>query len=425
MPMIQKMRKLVILLGVIVVLISCSTSHKPKTAKLENEIIDINITEALKDVREFNLSEIVRDVEFITLESTVESYFRYTERIQITENFILVVGVVGLSEKRIILFNKSGKFLRQIGQRGGGPSEYNNLYNASIDPKERFIVASDAEKLLKFDVDGTFIKQQKRLSGHRYGRKSQLLFLDNDHFALAFRRPNAPTDDFYQIGVFDSDLNFVEKMLHVPNNDSLCLREIEMNIGLSSGSGEKYFFEGFINNLYSIELGQKPTLKYHFTIDEDAYTLEDMKRPYGIGDGTREYHSVRFVTDLPNHLIITTEHLSKHKASVYQVIYDKTKKVAFSTSNNYGCVDSESKYNELPYFINNDLFGLSPVFVGFFPEETFSISLISIDAPYSDTNLKCLRELNVLMPEKRDELADIIEGYTGEELPLLVLLYYK
>jgi hypothetical protein len=29
------------------------------------------------------------------------------------------------------------------------------------------------------------------------------------------------------------------------------------------------------------------------------------------------------------------------------------------------------------------------------------------------------------MPEKRDELADMIEGYTGEELPLMVLLHYK
>lgn len=185
-----------------------------------------------------------------------------------------------------------------------------------------------------------------------------------------------------------------------------------------------FFFEGFINNLYSIEVGQNPTLKYHFTIDEDAYTLEDMKRTYGIGDGTREYHSIQYVSNLPNYLLITTAHISKHKADGYQIIYDKTKKEVFSTSNNYSCVDSESKYDESPYFINNDLFGLSPVIVGLFPENTFSSYTISMD-DISDSYLKCLRELNVLMPEKRDELADIIEGYTGEELPLLVLLHYK
>jgi len=67
-------RKLGYLLTLII-LSSCNVSDKSKTVILDNEVVDINITEALKDIREFNLSEIIRDVEFITLESTVESYF--------------------------------------------------------------------------------------------------------------------------------------------------------------------------------------------------------------------------------------------------------------------------------------------------------------------------------------------------------------
>lgn len=403
----------------LIILSSCNVSDNSKTVILENEIIDINITEAIKDVREFKLSEIVKDVEFISLESTVESYFRYSSRTQITDHYILIVGE---AENKLLLFDRSGKFLRQIGRSGRGPSEFTNLKTAAIDPKERFIIVSDGEKFIKFNLDGTFNKQQKRPSGFRYGREAQPLFLDNEHFAFALRRPNAPTDDFYKIAVYDSELKLVEKMIHTPNNDSLCLKR--MNTILSAGSGMNFFFEGFIDTLYSIEFGQEPKAKYHFTIDEDAFTLEDMTGPYSITDG-REYHSVSFVADLPKHLLITTEHNSKDKANVYQVIYDKTKKEAYSLINNYTCYTPSHNYDECTYSINNDLFGLSLYWIGRFSEKTCSSSTISLDISSSKTYLKCLRELNVLMPEKLNELADMIEGYTGEENPLLVLLHYK
>ena len=59
------------------------------------------------------------------------------------------------------------------------------------------------------------------------------------------------------------------------------------------------------------------------------------------------------------------------------------------------------------------------------PGQNLSIYPIYLSNASSITDLECLRKMDVLLPEKRDKLADMIESHTGEELPILVLLHYK
>lgn len=420
--MILKIRRTLFFVGLIHIIVSCTTSHNSNGVVLDNGVVDINISEALKNPKGINLSSVVDDVEFITLESNPESFFRYTERTQITENFILIVGIRGLHEQRLLLFNRSGKFLRQIGHIGRGPGEYAFLKNASIDPKERYVIAVDGHKYLKYTLDGTFLKERKIPDGSRNGRVSAPLFLDYDHFAIANNRPKSPTDDFFKITVFDLELRKTNSLLKAPNNDSLCLWR--MNLKLLSGSGEKLFFEGFINNLYALEVNQEPVLKYHLTIEKDSYTLEDMTGPLRMSNDGRRFHSVSNVTNLPKYLLFTTEHNTKDEAKLYQFIYDKEEKETSLLLNDFDCYNPVSKYDKLLYTFNNDLFGL-PILLGHFPENTFSSLTMSLGSLSDWINLKRFRELDVLMPKKRDQLVDIVEGYTGEELPLLVLLHYK
>ena len=346
-------------------ILSCNNSKETDAVRVENGIIDIDINKAIEDRRDFKLSQLVKDVEFITLKSTVESYFEFSQRYQVTDHYILIIGEI---ENRILLFDRSGKFLRQIGKRGQGPGEYYNPNYAAIDPGERFIFVIEGTfpKILKFNIDGTFIKERNISSEFTGEVESQPLFLDNAHFALAFDRPIIPQDDYYNIGVFDSELILVEKMIPIPNNDSLCLKI--NNRRLSAGSGKNFFFENFVDTVYSIDIGQKPKAEYHFTITENRYTLDDL-RGKAKNNYDREFNSVNFVTDLPYYSLITTLQISSTQMEMRQLIYDKKEMEAFLPMINSNC-DTSSLYRDDYYCISNDLFGYNPVWLGAFPGKT-------------------------------------------------------
>lgn len=89
-----------------------------KTDKQSGEVYTVDLNEGLKTEREFRLSEVVKDVEYIPLETTKESLFSNAGFI-LTDHFILVNQ--WRNPCRLLLFDRSGKFIRQIGYEGKGP----------------------------------------------------------------------------------------------------------------------------------------------------------------------------------------------------------------------------------------------------------------------------------------------------------------
>jgi len=231
---------LYIFIGILLMLAcsNCNSQTKSRTDKSNNGTVEINVLKAAEDEREFPLSNIVKDVEFVQLESTIDSYFSLITSYIVTDHFILIATQV---EKRVLLFERSGKFLRQIGRQGQGPGEYLNPCFATIDPSERFIIVKDAQggNLFKFDLNGNIIKQVDIRSIIPTGPNCQPIFVDDNHFALSFIRPWIPVDDYHAVAEFDLELNLVKQMIHKPNNDSLCLTNLSGQ-KLQNGSGDCY-----------------------------------------------------------------------------------------------------------------------------------------------------------------------------------------
>lgn len=396
---------------------ACNKNRDQGAVSGDNEVIDINVNRVLDNSKVFNLSKIVKDVEFVTLESTAESFFSSTSRIQITKSYILIGSD---PDKRLLLFDRSGKFLRQIGRTGQGPGEYISPSFASINPTEDFIIVKDGMggNLLKYDLNGVCLKQNNVSEYLPHRIESHPIFLDAKNFALAAARPFQPKDGYHRVVVFNHELQFVEYQLPVANNDSLCLKSLNPPV-LSPGSDMSLYFEGFTDTVYSLQVGQVPKAMYHFTIDENAYTLayqtwkDQSKKPM-------DFTYVRSVTDLPNHLIFQT-----HAGESYQMIYDKKKKEAYSPIDLYDC-DTTLYRRRNSLNLTNDLFGYGSIVLSrYFPNQNLVVCSIDLDRAISRTDLDCLRQKKVLLPKKRDQLIDMIENSTGEELPVLALLFLK
>ena len=102
-----------------------------------------------------SLSEITKSLDVVKLELTDSSLISRPRRVICTEKNILVVEL-----KSIMLFDKTGKFIRQIGSIGQGPGEFTGIWDATIDAKNGHIyVIARSLKRICYDFEGNLLKE--------------------------------------------------------------------------------------------------------------------------------------------------------------------------------------------------------------------------------------------------------------------------
>jgi len=88
------------------------------------------------------------------------------------------------SVARIMKFSKDGKFIKQWGQPGSGPSEFNNPHALAIDSRGRLFVADRGNSRIQiFDLNGKFLAQWTQLgrpAGFYIDSKDTLYAIDAD-----------------------------------------------------------------------------------------------------------------------------------------------------------------------------------------------------------------------------------------------------
>ena len=127
------------------------------------------------------LSEISETIKAIELEVTDESLIQphFVQRVLYSPDFILVQEF-----KSIMLFDKNGKFIRQIGSVGQGPGEFVSIGSISADfNSKKIIVFSDDGKFICYDLDGKLIKRS--LSDGSRPRNPYMNYIDNKLFFLS------------------------------------------------------------------------------------------------------------------------------------------------------------------------------------------------------------------------------------------------
>jgi len=135
-------------------LVSCS---KTKQSDLLEIPVDVNQSSPIP------LSEITENMQTIDLELTDESMFsgdNYQGAI-VTDDEIFIA-----TYNKMLVFGKSGKFIRTIGSQGQGPREYTRIDHFAVDKENKrlFIDASD-RKILSYDFNGNFLTEKRMSKG--------------------------------------------------------------------------------------------------------------------------------------------------------------------------------------------------------------------------------------------------------------------
>ncbi len=177
------MNRLISLIALMLILLlqSCDTK---KTTKLDIPVI----TPEYFVNKAFSLSYIADDVEYIPLDSKV--LFRHYMSVQFDDSLFFL----STSPKGVLVFNKEGKYLRQIGRRGRGPGEYTHGNKITLDKDNHRLYVNDLRKILIFNYKGSLIREfsiDTEFNSHRlYYLNNKLIGIKGLSFSMNYQPYN-------------------------------------------------------------------------------------------------------------------------------------------------------------------------------------------------------------------------------------------
>jgi hypothetical protein len=148
----------------------------------------IDIKKNFKNFETINLSEIGKEISYLPLETSSLCLIEVIEKVLLSKSFIFIND----AQKRLLQFDRTGKFIRQIGSKGRGPEEYLYVYDFCINELTSEIYIFGYDKMVIFSFDGKF-KKANKLSF----RIADAILLNNT--SLMFHLPNAPGRSYFNV----------------------------------------------------------------------------------------------------------------------------------------------------------------------------------------------------------------------------------
>lgn len=150
---------IIILIGFIS---SCSTKRdKPiQEGNLETIRFDENY------VKELPFSSFVDTIELIPLETTEKNLIGEVNRIVFDDNKYYVRSTNSMQNGKLFVFDKDGKFLQQIGRKGGGPDEYIEMDDSLFPIITRMVLQNLFAEKLPVDMRVDFGSSNVLVSQH-------------------------------------------------------------------------------------------------------------------------------------------------------------------------------------------------------------------------------------------------------------------
>lgn len=216
-------------------------------------------------------SEVITDVKYIPLETTPEALIGYYNKILVYKNLIYIMDY--LSAEAVFIYTMEGKFIKKIGNKGGGPEEFYLLYGMSIDRNKDNLVIYDnrKRKMMYYTLTGYFIKSidvPYRFSGQYEilpsGRMLSITSKSDGNFHL-------DNYDDYRL-IYTDSLGSIQKFGFKYNDN------IDLSVAWSKlfyCDNELLCYPQFQNSIYSVS---DTLIREKYRIDCGNFTTFDFKR---------------------------------------------------------------------------------------------------------------------------------------------------
>ena len=148
-------------LFIVLLFLADCCGNKSNATYAENYPILIDIKEAMRNQVNFKYSDILFDsITFIPIESIIGSYITSLDGtlLRFTSNYIFAENYFNGGE--LVCYNRNGKFIRKVAQRGRGPGEFSDISDIAIDEKNEivYVLCTSGIRIFKYSFQGKFIE---------------------------------------------------------------------------------------------------------------------------------------------------------------------------------------------------------------------------------------------------------------------------
>lgn len=427
---------------------SCSPNIK-KQSDEKKTLVDIQVKDGLKNLtNKFLLSEVVKDIEIIPLETSEECLLNNIGNIAIGEKDIFIVML-----KTLLRFDRnSGEFLNAVARFGEGPGDVNYCKGIGLDEPNGLVYTLTsplgANEIKSFTYDGVWkntmkaIKTGAWMEAGTFGGSDRLYsYFNGRHIFRRMLPIQDGSKNLWQVGIMDEKGMYLMKITDPAclehqqslNDHKLGTASVDVGIvkySIFSASPIQNRYYNHINYLfdandtiYRYSMKQelfKPRYILHCGERPDFASLHKMAKDNG-------YFRCIFVSDI----LETKEYLFlTAKQDVYSYLLRVNKEDGSVTSIRNGGEFKETPFMkvryvdvETPKFIN-DLCGGLP-FYPFDQNENSWIAKYEAADLLEQIDIDELKVTEVLMPEKKAQLIRILENLKEDDNPVIMIATLK
>jgi hypothetical protein len=382
----------------------------------------IDIEAALKSNGELLLSEIASDVQFIALHNLDSATY-----IQNNVNQYCVgeqvICVVNTNPAEILLFARDGNFIRKIGRRGKGPGEFNSIPVIALNESNKTILIADNlfKKFIVYNYEGVCLKEKpfKNYPDIALMRVGDIALGADGNYLIENEWMQSAVGKCFNLLVLNPQLELVKTSC--PGTPASGSNFASLNSQrIQDVHGNVRFWSKNTDTVFSISRDYSSQPLYQFN-NPDRLVMDAMGNRALKGNIALEAF-----LETSNYLLIEGEAARKP----FLISYNKKTGVGNQVFARGKCgIPSPQKYG-----IENDLFGYTPICLGWDVANIYQGKLIqilhpvlieAIDELLQEKLYDCLTTTKPILPAKRDELVKLIKNMNENSGPILMVMTLK
>lgn len=143
----------------------CLVSRSDKESSKDYPVIDV--FNSIGNYQRVYCSELFSSIELIPLETTDDCLIGGLNlNILLNDSVIIIRDIIAnlsmINREHLYAFDRTGKFMNEIGRRGQGPGDYISLLDIFFNTERPTMYVTDNSKILEYDFSGRFIHSVQR-----------------------------------------------------------------------------------------------------------------------------------------------------------------------------------------------------------------------------------------------------------------------
>lgn len=253
--------KSVIISFISLLFVGCSDIGHPNSHYAGKIIrVDVNENKKLNPQKEYSI------VKMIPLQTTTDCLIQEISKLYFTDNYIIVFDQ---HHNNIFLFDNEGKFVRKIGVKGQGPTEYNTFNDIIYDPNTQLIYAFERfrSQMFIYNLKGELIKCVK--SKYMFNSFVKCKY---GYWIYSCFKQNNPNNSFLML--VDENLSEI-KQEYFPHADITTV-QFTPRFTINQDNGKIYFYYDYSDQIW--ELSDKAESVYKVDFGDLSLPYQEMKR---------------------------------------------------------------------------------------------------------------------------------------------------